>query len=101
MSSDFMTASQPIVGKVERHPGALLRTPGRSGIETRDGHKNPRSRPGILGGAMSQSDRFCRQLPIGPEHAANASHGLTNAVLVLDQRETHMIVAILAKTDAW
>ena len=36
----------------------------------------------------------------GGQRAADAAHGLAGAVLVLDQREAHVVVAVLAEADA-
>ena len=37
----------------------------------------------------------------GLEEAPNAARGLADALLVLDQRQAYVIVAVLAETDAW
>jgi len=63
-------------------------------------NKNPPGMPGDFQGAMSQSDHsFTRQLTIRPEHPANTPHGLANPVLILDQGEAHVIIAVLTKAD--
>lgn len=40
------------------------------------------------------------ELVVGPEHAADAANGPADAVLILNQGEAHVVVAVLAETDA-
>ena len=63
-------------------------------------NKNPPGIPGDFLAVVSQSDHsLTRQLPIRPEHPANTAYGLANPVLILDQGEPHVIVAVLTETD--
>src|SRR5271155_6011050 len=54
----------------------------------------PRSR------LLLELHHIVQRLVGGLEEAPDAARGLADALLVLDQREAHVIVAVLAKSDA-
>ena len=54
----------------------------------------PAAAPGASLRAMRGTERRAAERP------ADAAHGLAGAVLVLDQREAHVLVAVLAEADA-
>src|SRR5438045_3899379 len=59
------------------------------------------SSPTRIGRIMEPATSRCAaQKPVLAEHVADAARRLAQAVLVLDQRDTHVIVAVVAEADA-